>query len=250
MQINSSMLSTSAYQALVSVSVLFDYATSKPAIQEPWIQTSWNHAFLGKNAVIWNGQTFSHVLVWSFIAVLYCHMFSSTETDLVDFRPWLSQQHCLQSWFRPGSIVQSGPPRPIHEGCADGGSCLLVITSGPWKNFVMKEFCELLLCSARWGHFHPSSPLPLYRLIYWNCLSGNSCFSLEKKLHPDKSIFYFARVILLVVLSRISRVAMFRVDICGSFVPCVALSVLQQLMMYMDSWYWNTERATGQCQAW
>lgn len=116
MQVNSSMLSTFAYQALVSVSVLFDYATSKPAIQEPWIQTSWNHAFLGKNAVIWNGQTFSHVLVWSFIAVLYCHMFSSTGTDLVDFRPWLSQQHCLQSWFRPGSIVQSGPPRPNTRG--------------------------------------------------------------------------------------------------------------------------------------
>lgn len=45
-------------------------------------------------------------------------------------------------------------------------------------------------------------------------------------------------------------VAMFREDICGSFVPCASLSRLQLLMMTVDSWEGNAERAMGQCQAW
>lgn len=142
---------------------------------------------------------FSHVLVWSFIAVLYCHMFSSRGTDLVDFRPWLSQQHCLQSWFRPGSIVQSGPPRPIERGvCRQwflfaGDYIRSMEKTLWWRNSVN-------CCCCVWQGevtFHPCATSPLYRLyrfIYWNCLSGNSCFILgKKKLHPDKEHILFCR---------------------------------------------------------
>lgn len=198
---------------------------------------------------------FSRILVWSFIAVLYCHIFSSRGTDLVDVRPWLSQQHCLQSWFRPGSIVQSGPPHPIErrvcrrwflfagdyirsmEKLCDEGVLWIVVVFGKVRSLFI--------------HVPPYCFIDFTDLHTETAWVGIPVSFLKKSCTQIKSTFYFARLMLLVVLSRIwCRAAIFKEDICGSFVPCVSLSVLQQLMMYMDSWYWNAKRATGQCQAW
>lgn len=138
---------------------------------------------------------FSRVLVWSFVAVLYCHMFSSRGTDLGDLRPWLSQQHCLQSWFRPGSIVQSGPPRPIERGVcrrwflfagdyirsmeqlSDEGILWIVVVFGKVRSLF--------------------SHVPPYRFTDFTDFHTGSAWVgipvsiLEKKLHPDKEHILF-----------------------------------------------------------
>ncbi len=45
-------------------------------------------------------------------------------------RPRLSQQHCLQYWVKPRSIVKHSHYVLQSQECADGCSCLLLITSG------------------------------------------------------------------------------------------------------------------------
>lgn len=138
---------------------------------------------------------FSCFLVWSFIVVLYCHMFSSRGTDLVDFRPWLSQQHCLQSWFRPGSIVQSCPPCPLEWGV-----CI------PWFLFAgdyirsMEKLCDegvLWIVVVVFGkvrslfiHVPPYRFIDLYTGTAW---VGIPVSVLEKKLHPDKEHILFCQ---------------------------------------------------------